>query len=145
MLPSATSPACTRWKDADEREPVDLRSATQRGRCLASRDFIGACRGVDPCLEAILSASAAEWTRGSAGHPMGSGFDANRRWKPSWRFIDATARRDPDRRRFAKAHDTPALRWWNARAAGDSTASSELVRELAEMIAGRVPLAASID
>ena len=52
------------------------------------------------------------------------------------RAIDATAAADPDRRRFLKAlRHAAALRMVErAQAAGDSTASSELVLELAEMI-----------
>ena len=52
------------------------------------------------------------------------------------RTIDATAAADPDRRRFLKAikHSAALRMVERAQAAGDSTASTALVAELAEMI-----------
>ncbi len=125
-------------EDADEREPSTyFKERNAGGRCLASREFIGFL------LEALIRASRPFCLR------LRGGVDAGVRGSILWeaadapqlatlllRAIDATAAADPDRRRFLKAvRHSAALRMVErAQAAGDSTASSELVRELAEMI-----------
>ena len=125
-------------EDADEREPSTYFKERNAGaRCLASRDFIGFL------LEALIRASRPFCLR------LRGGVDAGVRGSILWeaadapqlatllvRTIDATAAADPDRRRFLKAikHSAALRMVERAQAAGDSTASTALVAELAEMI-----------
>ena len=124
-------------EDADEREPSKFLGRNAGARCLASREFIGFL------LEALIRASRPFCLRlrggvdaGVRGSILWQAADAPQLAKLLVRAIDATAAADPDRRRFLKAlRHAAALRMVErAQAAGDSTASSELVRELAEMI-----------
>jgi hypothetical protein len=125
-------------EDADEREPsTHFKERNAGGRCLASRDFIGFL------LEALIRASRPFCLRlrggvdaGVRGSILWEAADAPQLAKLLVRAIDATAAADPDRRRFLKAikHSAALRMVERAQAAGDSTASTALVAELAEMI-----------
>jgi hypothetical protein len=126
-------------EDADERACTSkyFKERSAGSRCLASRDSIGFL------LEALIRASRPFCLRlrggvdaGVRGSILWEAADAPQLAKLLVRTIDATAAADPDRRRFLKAlRHAAALRLVErAQAAGDSTASTALVQELAEMI-----------
>ena len=126
-------------EDADERDNYCHRNSPRGAgsRCLASREFVGFL------LEALIRASRPFCLRlrggvdaGVRGSILWEAADAPQLAKLLVRTIDATAAADPDRRRFLKAikHSAALRMVERAQAAGDSTASTALVAELAEMI-----------